>query len=147
MKRCFFIFISLLALSCSRPSSYETFVLREKAEYGDTYSFNLDCHDTLVSYDLDLYTRLERQAFGNFSTDSLDLSVKWISPSDSIHSSDTLVLHLGVPIDSSYFSKDYICPFRKDFMVSEQGIWRVRIHIRNNPDELRGLGVIFKSAE
>ena len=58
-------------VSCARPSSYEPFVVREKAEYGDTYIFNLDLSDSTVSYGLDFYTRLERPAFGTFPADSI----------------------------------------------------------------------------
>ena len=71
-------------VSCARPSSYEPFVVREKAEYGDTYIFNLDLSDSAVSYGLDFYTRLERPAFGTFPADSISLDLRWISPSDSL---------------------------------------------------------------
>ena len=62
-------------VSCARPSSYEPFVVREKAEYGDTYIFNLDLSDSAVSYGLDFYTRLERPAFGTFPADSISLEI------------------------------------------------------------------------
>lgn len=137
--------VLFLTVSCARPSSYETFILKEKAQYGDTYSFNLDFHDSLSTYNLDLYTRMERKAFGRFSADSLDLRVNWVSPEDSILTED-LVLRLGAATDSSYFSKDYILPLKEGFAVpahGSPGIWRLRVLIKNNPEDIRGLGVVF----
>lgn len=133
----------LAVVSCSRPPSYETFVLKEDADYGDTYSFNLDFFDSLSTFDLSLYTRMERQAFEAFPADSLDLRVNWISPSDSILTEDIL-LDLGDPVDSSYFHKDYICSLSERVVPFESGTWRLRIMVRNNSDGLRGLGVIFR---
>ena len=67
MSKGFLTLVLMMAMvSCARPSSYEPFVVREKAEYGDTYIFNLDLSDSTVSYGLDFYTRLERPAFGTF---------------------------------------------------------------------------------
>ena len=51
MSKGFLTLVLMMAMvSCARPSSYEPFVVREKAEYGDTYIFNLDLSDSTVSY-------------------------------------------------------------------------------------------------
>lgn len=144
MRRCLIIFICLTAVvSCSRPLSYEPFVLREKAEYGDTYSYDLNLSDSTASYSLSFYTRIERRAFNPFETDSLGLDLRWISPSGSVYS-ETAVLSALAPSDSSYFDKDCIWNFRNRLIVPEYGNWRLRVQVLNNPEELRGLGIIFK---
>ena len=44
------LLILLASLSCTRPSSDEMYVSRERAEYGDTYPFELDFSDSLLQY-------------------------------------------------------------------------------------------------
>lgn len=137
------VVVALALLSgCARPSSIEPFIPREKSEYGDTYSFNLDLEDTTVSYSLGLYTRIEREPFREYPADSLNLGIRWISPSDSSFL-DNVVLRLVDPIDSAYASKDYMFSYKDTLDVAEHGEWRVRIQVRNNPECVRGLGIIF----
>jgi len=145
MRKCVTLILTLMAaISCSRPSSYEPFMVREKAEYGDTYSFNLDLSDSTLTYSLDFYTRLGRRAFSAYSADSLELGIRWVSPSDSSFF-EYLTLRMDEPVDSSYYSRDFIFPFRDTLKLPEWGQWRLRVQVRNNPDGLRGLGIIFKN--
>ncbi|MCQ2161662.1 MAG: hypothetical protein MJY86_00125 [Bacteroidales bacterium] len=137
------VVVALALLSgCARPSSIEPFIPREKSEYGDTYSFNLDLADSTVSYSLGLYTRIERSPFQEYPMDSLNLGIRWISPSDSSFL-DNVILRLVDPIDSAYASKDYMFSYKDTIDVAEHGEWRVRIQVRNNPESVRGLGIIF----
>ncbi|MGN0201629.1 MAG: hypothetical protein ACI399_01825 [Candidatus Cryptobacteroides sp.] len=127
---------------CTRPSSVEPFVTREKSEYGDTYSFVLDLSDSTRSCSLALYTRIERKPFGKYPSDSLDLGIRWISPSDSSFF-EHLVLPLSEPVDSAYASKDFVFGYRDSVSVSEYGRWRIRIQVRAHPESVRGLGMII----
>lgn len=129
--------------SCSRPSSYEPFIVREKAEYGDTYNFNLDMSDSTVSYALAFYTRLERQAFQAFPSDSVSLDLRWISPSDSVILSDTTFIRVGEAVDSSYYSKDYVVGYSDALDLPERGVWRLKAKVLNDSEEIRGIGIIF----
>ena len=117
----------------------EPFITRERAEYGDTYSFDLD-----ISGDcsLGLYTRMERKPFAAYPSDSLDLGIRWISPADSSFL-DHVVLSLSEPADSTYSARDYIFSYIDSVKVSEYGRWRLRIQVRNNPESIRGLGIIL----
>lgn len=129
--------------SCSRPSSYEPFIVREKAEYGDTYNFNLDMSDSTVSYALSFYTRIERQAFQTFPSDSVSLDLRWISPSDSVILSDTTFIRVGQAVDSSYYSKDYVVGYSDALGLPERGVWRLKAKVLNDSEEIRGIGIIF----
>lgn len=137
----------MVVVSCSRPSSYEPFVVREKAEYGDTYIFNLDLSDSSAFYGLDFYTRLQRPAFGTFPTDSISLDLRWISPSDSVILSDTTFIRVARPVDSSYYSRDFISGYRETLNLPEHGIWRLKARVLNDSEAIRGLGVIFTRKE
>lgn len=129
--------------SCSRPSSYEPFIVREKAEYGDTYNFTLDMSDSTASYGLSFFTRLERQAFEDFPSDSISLDLRWIAPSDSVILSDTTFILVGSPVDSSYFSRDFVSVYKETLDLPARGEWRLKARILNDSEEIRGLGVIF----
>lgn len=132
-----------VAFSCSRPASYEPFVRRENAEYGDTYSFLLDMADSTVSYGLDFYTRLERKPFTTFPDDSIVLAIRWIAPSDSNYV-DTLVMSVRQADGSAYFTKDVVCPFKERLDLPEYGEWRLKARVLNEAGSVRGLGIIFK---
>ncbi len=139
--------LSLAVASCSRPVSYEPFVIKEDAEYGDTYIFNLDLSDSTVAYGLDFYTRLERPAFGEFPSDSVSLDLRWISPSDSVIISDTTFIRVECPVDSSYYNKDYLSAYKEDLDLPEHGLWRLKARVMNDSESIRGLGVIFTRKE
>lgn len=141
------LLLALVVASCSRPVSYEPFVVREKAEYGDTYIFNLDLSDSTVSYGLDFYTRLERPAFGEFPSDSISLDLRWISPSDSVIISDTTFIRVAHPVDSSYYSRDFVVGYKETLSLPEHGIWRLKARVLNDSEAIRGLGVIFTRKE
>ena len=141
--RLLIIILASVLASCSRPSSYEPFVMKEKAEYGDTYPFVLDLSDTTVSYSLAFYTRLERAAFGEFPEEDIILDLRWFSPSDSIFA-DTTVIRVGVPLDSAYYSRDFVSNYRDPFSLPEKGEWRLKAKVVNDAHSLRGLGLILK---
>ena len=137
----------MAVVSCSRPYSYEPFVVREKAEYGDTYIFNLDLSDSSAFYGLDFYTRLQRPAFGTFPMDSILLDLRWISPSDSVILSDTTFIRVARPVDSSYYSRDFFVGYKDVLSLPEHGIWRLKARVLNDSEAIRGLGVIFTRKE
>lgn len=137
------VLFAAVAFSCARPSSNEPFVIREKAEYGDTYSFLLDMADSTISYGLDFYARLERKAFGTFPDDSIVLALRWIAPSDSNYV-DTLVMPVRKDYGSAYFTKDVECPFKERLDIPEYGQWRLKARVLNEASSVRGLGIIFK---
>lgn len=136
--------LMVVAASCSRPSSYEPFIVRENAEYGDTYNFNLDLSDSTASYSLSFYTRLERSAFGVFPSDSISLDLRWISPSDSVILSDTTFISVAAAVDSSYYSKDYVADYKVILDLPENGGWRLKAKVLNDSEAVRGIGIIFK---
>ena len=148
MRDLFLAFVMLAAMvSCARPSFYEPFVLREKAEYGDTYIFSLDLSDSTATYGLDFYTRLQRPAFGTFPLDSISLDLRWISPSDSVILSDTTFIRVAQPVDSSYYSRDFMAGYKRVLTLPEHGIWRFRGKGLEDSGAVRGMGGIFTRKE
>lgn len=146
MRRASVIFLLALAvLSCSRPLSRETFVLKDWAGVGNMYAFDLDLSDSTVAYSLSFYTRMDRKAFEAFRTEAIPLNIRWISPSDSSCSEKAFLSVEGQ--DSAYFFKDIISPFKQGFRPFEPGVWRLRVQVPRNCAVLRGLGMICKREE
>lgn len=143
LRKLFIPLVLAAAFSCSRPSSYEPFQNRENAEYGDTYSFMLDMSDEDVRYSLEFYTRVERRPFSEFPGDSIVLDLRMISPSDSILVDTTLIRFEHI-VDSAYYTKDFISPYKDDFRLPESGEWRLKAKVVNDSPCLRGLGIIFR---
>lgn len=138
------IVLLLFVAGCSRPSSREYFMLREDAEYGDSYSFILDMSDSSASYGLDFFTRLEKRSFGEFPEEDIMLDIRWFSPLDSILT-DTLFLSLAHPSGSAYYTKDFIFPYKDPLELPGAGEWRLKARIVNDSQTIRGLGVIFRN--
>lgn len=147
MRQFAVILLSALAVfSCSRPLSRETFVLKDKAGVGNTYSFALDLSDSTVFYAISFYTRMNRKPFQPFRSGDIPLHVRWTSPSDSSYS-ETAVLATSVSVDSSYFSRDFLQQYKQGFRPFEPGIWRLRVQMPTDCDCLLGWGVICKREE
>ena len=143
MKGRVLLSVLMLALACcSRPSSREYFVMRENAGYGDTYSFTLDLSDTLLTYELDFFTRLERIPFEDFRDDDIILDLRWFSPADSILT-DTLVVSISEPVGSDFFSKDIVTPYDIGGLLDDPGEWRLNAKVVNDSESIRGLGLIL----
>lgn len=141
--RVFLYLLALAVVSCVRPSSREFFVLRENAEYGDTYSFFLDLSDSSATYGIDFFTRLERESFNSFPGDDIILDLRWFSPSDSILT-DTAFVRIGDNSGQSYYTKDLVSGYTDRLELPEAGEWRLKARIVNDAGAIRGLGLILK---
>ena len=135
--------LALAAVCCSRPPSREYFVIREKAEYGDTYSFLLDFSDSSATYGLDFFTRLERHSFGDFPEDRIMLDIRWFSPLDSILV-DTAYVDVTVPAGSAYYTRDFVSSYKDGMSLPVAGEWRLKARIVNDSETIRGLGIIVR---
>lgn len=96
-----------------------------------------------MTYSLDFFTRLERDAFSEFPPEDIILDLRWFSPSDSILT-DTAFVKVKDLAGSGYFSRDLITPFRSDLGLPELGEWRLKAKVVNDSEEIRGLGVILR---
>ena len=117
--------------------------MREDAEYGDTYNFTLPMDDSTCSYSLAFYTRLARKPLTPFQADSAVLEIRLVSPSDSVFT-DKVLMRFRHPVDSSYYDRDFVFRYKDPLEKSECGQWRLKVRVPGNPEELRGLGIIFR---
>ena len=63
---------------------------------------------------------------------------------DPIILTDTTVIRMGLPVDVSYYSRDFISGYSDDLSLPEAGRWRLKAKVVGDPGDVRGIGVIFK---
>ena len=135
MKRCVILAAAFLCLlSCRCPSSLETFVRTRDAEGGE-YVFDLFMPDSLKSYDISFYVRTD-PLLRKATETPIELSVDWVSPSDSVALSDTV-----------YFIPDSVRGvermYRTGVRLEKQG-WKLKVRAGKAPRGLSGIGLVCK---
>ena len=130
MKHLPLISLLLVALSCSRPSSTETF-LRGTGPY----EFALDLIDSTAVWDISLYTRVDAAD----APSEMELCATWTSPSAE---SLTETVYLPLSAGTSFFSQEACVLYRTAVSPAERGLWTLTFSVPEPPDGLRGLGLV-----
>lgn len=112
---------------CVRPVSTEIFIPSSKAEDG-VYVFDIEMSDSLSTYDISFYTRVDGPQL-----DSLPLKVLWLSPSGESFSET-------VYMDPSENTELY----RSGIRLYEYGDWRICVRPDTDSRGFRGLGIICR---
>ena len=128
----------IAALSaCSEPASFEEFVRADMAENG-VYEFVLDLSDSLSTYDISLFTKVDAPVMGRIrASSSMGLEIAWkeggaITPALS----ETVYLPYGGKAGASLY--------RSGVKPSSPGSWTVSVRPVDPPSGLRGIGIICK---
>ncbi len=135
------IFILLAAAGCSRPVSTEVYLRAGDCAEAGRYDFVLDMADTLVSYDITFYTRID-SGDGSIHL-SLPLAVSATSPSGKLYA-EKVWADISAPDAAGHFSGDYILPYRSGVRPSEAGIWNISVSVPADAESISGLGCILK---
>ena len=144
------IALTLLALSfasCSRPSSTERFILADDAVDGK-YSFTLDMADSLVSYDIWLYTRIDSRRTSMSILENIPVSLTWTSPSGDYYGEKVFFPASGFEGKGmSFFSRQIKTLYRSDVVPRERGEWTLDVEAGEGINGFRGMGVILERKE
>ena len=135
----------LLAVACREPATSEVFIPAP-----GPYTFTLDLSDSLASYDIALFTRID--AHGEAALDELPIIAVWTAPDysseDDVFSNPyytfTEVFYLPLEASrSSYFSRQVWHRYRKGVRPGIYGDWQLSLSVPDtvNIRGLRGLGV------
>lgn len=129
----------LMVQGCSRPVREEGFIRAKDAPDG-VYSFGLDLQDSLSTYDIKVYSRVESVFRKLPAMISTPLSVSWISPSGQRYS-ENVWLTLTRPGTSPYLleSEQF---YRRGLVPAEYGKWTLELSPDDAPKGFSGLGVI-----
>lgn len=126
---------AVLLSGCTRPVSYEAFILAKEAADG-VYSFELDLADENCSYDISFFTETDDPIFKRRPKESMPIVVTW-SLADTLSQSETVYYPLG----------ETKVAYRTGVVMEQPGIWTLRANVASAPEGLRGLGIICKRNE
>ena len=108
---------------CKRPVSTEQFVFDDGS---GQFDFTVDMSDSLCTYDLSFYTRLESR----LSPPGFPIRVYMTSPSGAVYS-ETLFYDASVSL---------VVPYRAGLEPVEYGLWQLSVRAR--AEGLKGMGLI-----
>lgn len=122
--------LALLVLAgCSRPTAGEIFIPAPR----NAYEYTLDVQDTLASYDLAFYTRIENPA----REVQLKFNIVWKDPSDSLYR-ETVYLRQG---EEDAVVRNY----RTGMHFPQEGEWTLYVTVTPEVRGFRGLGLVWNS--
>ena len=133
------ILLAFLVAACQEPFATEQFILG-----GGPYEFTVDLSDSTVTYDFDLYTRLDGYPEDLYAVKGSLLRAEWRSPSDSV-----FVEKIYLPLTGtrkSFFSRQVYEPYRAGVRPAEPGLWTItfRQEDRSQVVPFRGLGLVVR---
>jgi hypothetical protein len=129
-------------VSCSRPSSIETFINAADVSEGGTYIFNVDMTDPNLTYDISFYTEIGDR--NTLPIGKIPFNVIFSSPSGKRYE-ETVYMTASNQISANDESKQYKAFYRKAIVPSEYGIWHMSVMVGEENfhiNGLRGLGII-----
>ena len=149
MRKLFLAFFAaiLLVASCSQPATSEEFIPAP-----GPYVFTLDLSDSLASYDVAIFTRIDSREEAMAETSQLPVTAVWTAPDHSMPENIfgnqyfTYTEKFYLPLEasrSSFFSRQVWHKYRKGLRPGIYGDWQLTLSI---PDTVqirgfRGLGV------
>lgn len=136
------ICLTLFTPGCSAPKGSESFI-RSTDAVGGEYRFTLDMSDSLATYDLSFYTRIDcgEEDFASMP-DTIPIKLVYTSPTGRRHVEYTHILRDRWD-RGTRFSKEYDVPYRIKSVPAEFGTWEMSASISDESrfKGLRGLGV------
>ena len=152
MGRFFHVTVALSAVlaaavvSCARPDSVEQYIGIEHNEPNGLYRYSLDMSDSLATYDITFYSRIDAGRQRMASVKDFPLMVTWTSPSGQRYRE---TVYFGVHDEahgSSFYTSQYKKVYRTGLKPVEYGVWDMTVHVNsgNEVSGFRGLGVIYK---
>lgn len=139
------LFTVIGIVSCKRPQSDENFVLSSKAADMGGYIFDVDMTDSLCTYDMSFYARIDYPRNKETSLHDYPMYVVWTSPSGNKQAL-TVYMDLTGATNPTYYSKQIVIPFMADADPVEYGMWQLKVSANEALSDmgLRGLGLIVK---
>lgn len=127
-------------LSCSEPLVTETFVRSSQRDADGCYRYCVDMSDSLSSYSLYFFTRIDGPGAGDRR--DIRLHVDLVSPSGQRYAEET-VIPSGSFRSNGRFTSDCYVPYRTGFVPAEYGDWMLSVTVDGEAamEGFRGLGL------
>ena len=138
--------LAAAALSCARPDSVEQYVGTEQREPNGLYRYSIDLSDSLATYDIIFYSRIDAGRQRMAEAVDFPLMVTWTSPSGQRYRETVYFDVRDEAKGSSFYTSQYIKPYRTGLVPVESGVWDMTVHVNagNEVPGFRGLGVICR---
>ena len=138
--------VSAAAVSCARPESSEQFVSVDGRETNGLYRFELDMSDSLSTYDVSFYSRIDANKLKLSKRKDFPLMVTWIAPSGQRFRETVYFGVFDESRGSDFFSSQFRKPYRTGLAPVEHGVWELNVLVNSGVDVpgFRGLGVVCK---
>ena len=128
------VIAALLITSCTKPAVCESFVSIDDRDVIGSYVFDMDLCDSLATYDLYLYTRVDQLPPMLAAQEDMELRVRWVSPEGERYE-ETVFFPVREKVKALY---------RRDFVPVTHGIWKLELSVRDEIDGLRGMGIVLE---
>ena len=138
--------VAAAGVSCSRPVSSEKFVSVEDREANGLYSFSIDLSDSLCTYDVSFYSRIDAIRFKEMHSRDFSLMVTWTAPSGQRYRETVYFGPFDESAGSDPYSRQYVKPYRRSLVPVEFGTWDIEVLVNSGAEVpgFRGLGIICK---
>lgn len=140
--------LMVATLSCVRPDSVEQYVGIEQREPNGIYRYSLDLSDSLATYDITFYSRIDAGRQRMAEIGDFPLMVTWTSPSGQRYRETVFFNVRDKAHGSSFYTSQYRKPYRTGLVPVESGVWDLTVHVNagNEVPGFRGLGVICRKS-
>lgn len=138
--------LAVFSLGCSRPVSYEKFVRMEDKGSDGQYHFTLDMTDSLCTYDVYFYSRIDCSRNRLADVRDFPLNVTWVSP-DGLRYAERVYFDVHDDKEvGDFYSRQYKILYRSGLVPVKNGEWEMEVRIDSDRyvPGFRGLGVICK---
>lgn len=133
-------------VSCSRPVSYEKFISVENKEANGLYRYTLDLSDSLCTYDVSFYSRIDVNVMKETLPRDFSMMVTWTAPSGQRFRETVYFGISDASAGSDSYSRQYVKPYRKSLVPIEFGTWEMEVLVNSGAEVpgFRGLGIVCK---
>ena len=141
--------LAVVLSACSRPTSSEQFVkIGDKGEDG-LYHYALDLSDSLCTYDLTFYSRIDCSNARLSELRDFPMIVNWISPDGRKYSEKVYFKVRREQGDEDFYSNQYRIPYRSGIVPVQWGEWEMTVRIDSDRylPGFRGLGLICEKIQ
>ena len=138
--------IAAVGVSCSRPLSTEQYISVDRREANGIYRFSLDLSDSLATYDVSFYSRIDANRLKHSVAKDFSLMVTWTAPSGRRFRETVYFGVFDESRGSDSFSSQFLKPYRTGLVPVEHGVWELDVLVNSGAEVpgFRGLGVICK---
>ena len=126
--------------------SYEQFISVENREANGLYRYTLDLSDSLCTYDVSFYSRIDATRIKEAHSRDFSMMVTWTAPSGQRFRETVYFGLFDESAGSDSYSRQYVKLYRKGLVPMEFGTWNLEVLVNSGADVpgFRGLGVICK---